>query len=83
MTMIMTRKELNEREMMMANGGVNDGYLSDEGFYCYKNELHYGCGGHISGKGNPFVSCKCDKCGESHYYYDAFFGYAYDGYEEF
>ena len=66
-----TRTELNEREMMMANGGYE--FETAEESSCYFNAIHYNCGGHISGKWNPFVSCTCDKCGETHYLYDAFF----------
>ena len=81
--MKMTRTELNEREMMMANGGCDD-YVETEESICHRTGIHYGCGGHISGKMNPFVSCTCDKCGETHYFYDDFFPSDWSGdYEEF
>ena len=70
--MKMTRTEIKEKEMMMANGGR---YVFDtwEEECCYYNNVHYGCGGHISGDWDLFTSCKCDKCGETHYFYNSFF----------
>ena len=70
--MKMTRTELKETEMMMANGGYYV-FNTQEEEDCYFNQTHYNCGGHISGQWNLFSSCTCDKCGESHYLYDSFF----------
>ena len=79
--MTTTRTELNEREMMMANGGSDISETPGKAT-CYNNGIHYNCGGHISGQWNPFTSCTCDKCGETHYLYDSFFDFE-DDYEEF
>ena len=75
--MKMTRTELKETEMMMANGGSRS-LETEEEERCYENEIHYNCGGHISGQWNPFTSCTCDKCGESHYLYNSFFHFTFN-----
>ena len=66
---MMNRVELNEKIMSQVSGGKLRASESQD----YKNQIHPGCGGHISGKGTILEKCKCDKCNLIQYWYDDYF----------
>lgn len=62
--------ELNEEDLreVFAGSALSLGnYSSSKYEYVHKN-----CGGTIKNGGNPFASCYCDRCGETHYFYLSF-----------
>ena len=60
--------ELNEEELKEVTAGMAYG----AGTYAYTVFIHKNCGGEIMNVGNPFSSCYCDKCGETHYWHYSF-----------
>ena len=60
--------EVNDEEMKKVTAGTAYG----GGTYAYCTFIHKNCGGEIMNVGNPFSSCYCDKCGETHYWHWSF-----------
>ena len=60
--------ELNEEELSEVSAGT----AFTAGTYSFTNLIHNNCGGVIHNVGNPFSSCYCDKCGETHYWHFSF-----------
>lgn len=66
--------ELNEDELKEVVAGT----AFTCGTYSFSIFIHANCGGNILHVGNPFASCYCDKCGETHYWL-----YSFDYIEEY
>lgn len=64
-----TMKELSEDELREVTAAAF-AIVMPAGPIC--EYVHNGCGGHIRNVGNPFASCFCDKCGETHYWHFSF-----------
>lgn len=60
--------ELSEDELKEVIGGSAI-MMSTHAFDVY---IHKNCGGEILNVGNPFASCVCSKCGETHYWHYSF-----------
>lgn len=60
--------ELTEDELK----DVAAGTAFSAGSYAYSVFIHSNCGGEIMNVGDPFSSCYCNKCGETHYWHYSF-----------
>lgn len=63
-----TLGELSEDELKEVTAGT----AFSAGSYSFSYFVHENCGGVILHVGNPFVSCCCSKCGETHYWHYSF-----------
>lgn len=60
--------ELSEDELKEVMGG-SALMMDNHAFDVYR---HKNCGGEILNVGDPFSSCVCSKCGETHYWHYSF-----------
>ena len=63
-----TLRELSEDELKEVAAGSAI-MMSTHAFSVF---IHNNCGGEILNVGNPFFSCVCSKCGETHYWHYSF-----------
>ena len=67
-------QEITDGEARKVTGGI----AYSAGNYSYTIWRHKNCGGEILNVGDPFHSCVCSKCGETHYWH-----YSFDTYKEY
>lgn len=60
--------KLSEDELKEVVGG--SAYMGPN--YSYSVFRHNNCGGEILNVGDPFASCVCSRCGETHYWHYSF-----------
>ncbi len=65
---IISGKSITDEEAENVTGGT----AFTAGTYAFSVYIHKNCGGEILNVGNPFSSCVCNKCGETHYWHYSF-----------